>query len=432
MNFFNIFKLSVVFFAFFIFPEFHYAQSGAELEEGYYVVIGVYSQNKESYAQKYTHTVSDGGYDVSYGLNSTKGFYYVYVYSSNNIQSAIRRMRQTRQNKKFGDAWVFVCDGGVNNTVKNRAVTHAGSEAGANEPDQTNAQASREKPKPGQQDPAKTASAVAGEVEEASAKMVEETVENEQASNSAVPEDGGVATLSDLKVYLNLFNARNNEEVAGNVQVIDTEKGRYLKTENGGENISITRPQGEAGRISLICDVFGFRKQQKEISYFNPLNDTTRGYVDYADGVYTVDFDLVRYRAGDIAVMYNVSFFRDAAIMRPESKYEVNSLLEMMEENPELKIRIHGHVNGRQPGKIIDRGASDNYFALSNENKQNFGTAKDLSRKRAELIRLYLIDQGIGEDRMEIKAWGGKRMLYDKLSTRADENVRVEIEILEE
>ena len=31
--------------------------------------------------------------------------------------------------------------------------------------------------------------------------------------------------------------------------------------------------------------------------------------------------------------MYNVFFFKDAAVMRPESRYEITSLLEMLKEN---------------------------------------------------------------------------------------------------
>jgi len=33
---------------------------------------------------------------------------------------------------------------------------------------------------------------------------------------------------------------------------------------------------------------------------------------------------------------------------------------------------------------------------------------------------------------MEVKAWGGKKPIHDKMSQRAQENVRVEIEILED
>jgi outer membrane protein OmpA-like peptidoglycan-associated protein len=130
--------------------------------------------------------------------------------------------------------------------------------------------------------------------------------------------------------------------------------------------------------------------------------------------------------------MYNVYFFKDAAIMRPESRFEVNSLLDMLNENPKYKIKLHGHTNGGAAGKIISMAKdSDNFFSL-NKTKDGFGSAKQLSESRADIIRNYMISKGIEPSRMEVKAWGGKRPLQDKHSARAQENVRVEVEILED
>ncbi|HEY8935253.1 MAG TPA: OmpA family protein, partial [Cyclobacteriaceae bacterium] len=134
---------------------------------------------------------------------------------------------------------------------------------------------------------------------------------------------------------------------------------------------------------------------------------------------------------GDIVVLYNVFFFKDAAVMMPESKYEVDNLLEMMNENPKCRIRLHGHTNGNATGKIISMGETKNFFSLTGS-KEGLGTAKALSQERASVIRDYLVENGIDTRRMEIKAWGGKRGLYDKESTKARENVRVEVEIIED
>ena len=402
------------------------AQKRVELEEGYYVVIGVYSKNKESYAINYVNAVSADGREVAYGFNSSKNYYYVYLYSSQNINAAIRRMRQTRQINGFEEAWVFVCDGGIINpsAAQNDLVTSPSTSL--QESDGTDPGLGKKQEAAGQ---AGTATSTGDE--DKNEVSPAEPLREGQAEDDSSPRKKGIETLSDVKVYFNLYDASNNEQLEGNIQVIDTDRGRYLESQKAGENTVIDDPGSSTGKISLICDRFGFRKQQKEINYHNPLSDSTKEYIEYSQGVYTVNFDLVPYRAGDIVIMYNVSFFRDAAIMRPESKYEINRLLEMMQRDPKLVIRIHGHVNGRQPGKIIGLGDSKNYFALANSNKEGFGTARDLSRQRAELIRQFLVDQGIDQKRMEVKAWGGRRMLYDKLSTRADENVRVEVEILE-
>jgi outer membrane protein OmpA-like peptidoglycan-associated protein len=186
-------------------------------------------------------------------------------------------------------------------------------------------------------------------------------------------------------------------------------------------------PFSEKGQVSFVCDLFGYRKVQKNID-INPTPGEGLALGD--NGEMIVPCELVRLRKGDISVMYNVYFFKDAAIMRPESRYEVNSLLEMMKENPKYKIKIHGHTNGGGAGKIISKGNdSDNFFSLTGS-KDGFGSAKKLSQERAMIIRDYLLAEGISEDRLIVKAWGGKRALFDKNHPQAQTNVRVEIEIV--
>jgi outer membrane protein OmpA-like peptidoglycan-associated protein len=90
---------------------------------------------------------------------------------------------------------------------------------------------------------------------------------------------------------------------------------------------------------------------------------------------------------------------------------------------------IHGHTNGNATGKIIRMDVPGNFYSLSGT-KQGFGSAKQLSEERANVIREFLIASGISPDRMNIRAWGGKKPIHDKHSVRANENVRVEIEIL--
>jgi outer membrane protein OmpA-like peptidoglycan-associated protein len=140
---------------------------------------------------------------------------------------------------------------------------------------------------------------------------------------------------------------------------------------------------------------------------------------------------MVRYQKGDIATLYNVYFFNDAAVMLPESKYELNSLLNMMMEKP-YKIVLHGHTNSNARGRIILRNSEENFFSISSDIKESYGSAKELSKQRAETIKAWLIANGIDGTRIEIKAWGGTRMLYEKNSARAKQNVRVEVEVLED
>lgn len=42
----------------------------------------------------------------------------------------------------------------------------------------------------------------------------------------------------------------------------------------------------------------------------------------------------------------------------------------------------------------------------------------------------HLVSKGIGPKRMEVRAWGGKKPIYDEDHPNAQANVRAEIEIL--
>ncbi|MEM6524261.1 MAG: OmpA family protein [Bacteroidota bacterium] len=401
----------------------------SELPIGNYVVVGAYSVNQEYYAKAYTEKLNDQGLSASYGLSRSKNLFFVYLSQNQNFDQAISEMRKTRENEQFSDAWVF-----VNKVGPEVATTQSTSDS----EEETDANTSTDEENMSDNSDANTESLEANPAEESSDNNVteEETTaeatpeESEETEN--VEEVKEITELSQIGFKVNLYNAQTGGDVNGSVQLVDTERAKQHKKFKSGEVVKVKDPDNGTGKMSVIIDNFGFRKQQKEINFFNPLSDTARVDLRFEEDVLELNFDLIRYSVGDFVVMYNVAFFKDAAVMRPESKFEVNSLITMMQENSDLKIRIHGHVNGKHPGKVISKGGEPDYYKLSDLNKEGVGSAKELSKKRAELIRDLLMENGVIEGRMEIKAWGGKRMIHDKNSTRADENVRVEIEILED
>jgi outer membrane protein OmpA-like peptidoglycan-associated protein len=145
-----------------------------------------------------------------------------------------------------------------------------------------------------------------------------------------------------------------------------------------------------------------------------------------------INFGLVRIQKGDISTLYNVYFFNDAAVMLPTSQYQLNSLLKLMNSSPTMRITLHGHTNGGGRGKIIYMGPSKNFFAITKDAKQGSGSAQQLSEARAETIKQWLVSQGIAENRIIVKGWGGGRMIYDKDSQHARKNIRVDVEVTED
>jgi outer membrane protein OmpA-like peptidoglycan-associated protein len=354
-------------------------------------------------------------------------------------------MATTRRQNEFADAWVRVVPGDVN-AVNTRSVTPVVSESPVKSPDpqknteekqlsEKQSQQKVEAPKPVAVSEQKS-SPVTSEPKQTTQTVSTPVVSNTDNIPVTVTDNEEIKqyehmTLGNTEVFLSLYNQRNNRIVDGMVKVVDTDRSKLLKEVKGNEYLILPDPKSTSGQLSLICEAFGYRKVQQEINYPVPLADTVKDFVDLMGTTIVVNFDLIRYRVGDVTTLYHVYFYNDAALMLPESKYELNSLLQMMKENPNYRIRLHGHTNGNYHGRIITMGDNKNYFSLDGS-KNSVGSAKDLSYDRAEIIRDYLGDNGVDPSRVEVKAWGGKKPLYDKHSVNAKKNVRVEVEIISE
>jgi outer membrane protein OmpA-like peptidoglycan-associated protein len=389
------------------------------LAPGYYVVIGAYAKSKETIAQNYVDRLRAEGVSSQLGFNSSRGLFFVYLNYFDNLKSSLEEMRAVRANGKFPDAWVRVVTGDISGPRLDAAnnVSVPDAKEIVDQPGQTKI------------DSASTdSSLMPGPETHAVTDSINIATEPEE--NDPI-QQYPVMTLGNTEVFLSLFNARNNRIVDGEVQVVDTERAKLITRVKGNEYLKLPDPKSKSGQLTLICESFGYRKIQQEINYPLPLADTVKPFIDLMGTTVVINFDLVRYYKGDIATLYNVYFFNDAALMLPESKYELNSLLQMMNENKDYRIRLHGHSNGRYTGRILTMGSDTNFFSLDGA-KEGVGSAKDLSEARAGIIKSFLTSNGIDAGRIDIKAWGGRRPLYDRNGANARKNVRVEVEILED
>ncbi|MEO7991419.1 MAG: OmpA family protein [Chryseolinea sp.] len=384
-----------------------FSQVSNELKPGYYVVVSAYAKSRENVAQNYVELLKLKGYEAEYGFNTSRNLYFAYLSYFDNLKASLQEMRNTRSKGEFKEAWVRVVPGDI---IEAPLVTQA----------------------PVPVEPVKTVAETVTKTEAIEVSQAEVSSEPDPAiiDNPEIKQYP-VMTLGNTEVFLSLYNARNNRIVDGMVAVVDTDRSKQLTKVKGNEYLVLPDPKSKSGQLTLICEAFGYRKIQQEINYPLPLADTVKPYIDLMGTTLVINFDLVRYHKGDIATLYNVYFYNDAALMRPESKFELNNLLQLMQENPNYKIRLHGHANGNYHGKILSVGPDNNFFSLDGS-KQSVGSAKDLSGNRAEIIKGYLVANGIESSRMEVRAWGGKRPIYDKHSVNAQKNVRVEVEILEE
>lgn len=116
-------------------------------------------------------------------------------------------------------------------------------------------------------------------------------------------------------------------------------------------------------------------------------------------------------KVGDKLILKNLYFYNRSGILRPESKPVVEELLEIMRANLKLKIEIQGHICCQLEGDIE-------------------GTAL----VRALTVYNYLINNGIGKNRLGYKSFGSKSPIHkipEKTEEERNENRRVEILIIE-
>jgi outer membrane protein OmpA-like peptidoglycan-associated protein len=392
-----------------------------------YVVIGAFAKQRN--AVRFTaHANKELKLQAHFEINPNRNLYYVYCLTTANTAQAIDEAKRLRTETVLQDAWVFkgILGEGMANTksvdinpITNRAITIEASEEKVDDTQQTETT----------------------EVEHEAITTTNQIPNNTIASQSAggdgtIAKESSVSQLvseqSDVEgknFVFKLSRFVDQVEVKGDVDIIDPDKAKKVASYEGNRPVRVSTVKNKSGKITVATEVFGYRKMQRDFDYNNPI---VEDIVSDEAGNIVVPFELVRLQKGDFAIMYNVYFFRDAAIMRPESRYEVGSLLEMLRENPKYLIKIHGHTNGNHSGRIIYRDEKVKEFFSINGSKDGYGSAKELSRARAEEIREFLIAEGVDPARTSVKAWGGKKEIHDKHSARAQENVRVEIEILED
>jgi outer membrane protein OmpA-like peptidoglycan-associated protein len=363
-----------------------------------YVVIGAFSIHKN--AIRFTSAANKQNLEAKYEMNTNRNLYYVYVLSTNDKQQAIEEALRLRKESPYNDTWVYNgLFGQDTDLVKGTDINPETK-----------------------QDISEVADKSSETIQQVAEAVIVTPVQDPSKTENTPDE-----SVVGKNFYFKIFRTDDKTQIEGNVTVIDSERSKRIGTYAGNKQVRLSNPGNKEGKISLICEVFGFRKVQQDISYQNPEGEIIQLENDAA----VVPFELARLQKGDIAVMYNVYFFKDAAIMRPESRYEVTSLLTMLQENPKYKIKIHGHTNGGAHGRIISLNEDNKDFFSLNNTKDGFGSAKKLSEERAEVLRKFLTSNGVDVKRMQIKAWGGKRAIHDKHSPQAQSNVRVEIEILE-
>ena len=139
-----------------------------------------------------------------------------------------------------------------------------------------------------------------------------------------------------------------------------------------------------------------------------PVQPETRNGFEDGDGCPDSIPEKIR---GILGVVEGIQFAGGKDTLRPESHVELDTIADALGEYPQVRILITAHTDGR-------------------------GTREynlDLSRRRAEAIKGYLVDHGVAADRIDVHGAGAEKPVADN-STAAGRrrNRRIEIRLAPE
>jgi OOP family OmpA-OmpF porin len=194
-----------------------------------------------------------------------------------------------------------------------------------------------------------------------------------------------------------VFSNKTKEPIPAVVTYQEQGDSLQVRSSSGNYRIGISGKQRYNFRVSAQ----GYYGANVEVS---PIDSA--GKLNFSKDVY-----LVPLAVGEAITLSNIYFATSEYKLLPESSRELNHVVEMMKDNPQVGIRIEGHTdNVGDPDKNIE-----------------------LSRKRAESVKAYLVSNGIAETRIEAKGLGAIKLLTR--STNEEErrkNRRVEMVITEQ
>ncbi|HYX08272.1 MAG TPA: OmpA family protein [Bacteroidales bacterium] len=173
-----------------------------------------------------------------------------------------------------------------------------------------------------------------------------------------------------------VFDTYDRKRLEANFELIDLESGETV-------NQSKSNPLTGEFIVSL------------PVNKNYALNVSKTGYLFYSDnfslkGIHEIanpfvkNIPLKRIKVGEKAILRNIFFATDSYALKPESKVELNKLVDFLKNNPGIKIEIGGHT---------DSIGTETYNQILSEN-------------RAKSVRNYLVDHSIDPERLTYKGYG--------------------------
>ena len=197
-----------------------------------------------------------------------------------------------------------------------------------------------------------------------------------------------------------IYDEYSKEPLYASIELTDNSTNKVVATFTSNEQTGkylVSLPSGKDYGIAVKAENCLFHSENISIK-------NEKGYKEIVK-----DISLKRIAVGSKVVLKNVFFASGKAKLSPSSKTELDNLLKLLNDIPNLKLEIAGHTDS--VGK-----ASSN---------------KKLSAKRAQAVVDFLVKNGISSDRLVSKGYGeDKPVATNKTKEGRQQNRRTEFEVI--
>jgi outer membrane protein OmpA-like peptidoglycan-associated protein/tetratricopeptide (TPR) repeat protein len=209
-------------------------------------------------------------------------------------------------------------------------------------------------------------------------------------------------TPKELILYLigKVNDSETKEPVLSRIEVFDMSTDQVIATTASSDvdgSYRVRLPAKKSYMVTLRAT--GFLSDMKRVV----IPDS------YTEEFYTLDMTLVKVKVGKKVVLNNILFELGKAVLTTGSYVELDKLLQVLQDNPQMKIEISGHT----------------------DNTGNPVVNAKLSTDRARAVVIYLARKGIDIGRLTFKGYGSEQPIADNTTPdgRA-KNRRVEFKVL--
>lgn len=236
-------------------------------------------------------------------------------------------------------------------------------------------------------------------------KAVVETEDYLLASVIAPVKDHAIESSVDVKKKtLTVFkgvtiDAISRKPVEAQIDITDNATGQIIETfttNSATGKFIITLASGKNYGITVKANGYLFHSENFDI----PMGS--------ADNLVNKTIELKNITIGSTIALRNIFFDHGKATLRSESNAELERLVKLMKDVPNLKIEISGHTDNTGSATVNET----------------------LSQQRAEAVVTFLVGKGIAASRMRAKGYGSSRPVASNNSEDGrQQNRRTEFEI---